>query len=380
MLPQPLARYSNKHMEGIRRITRLEQASGLDEQELADLKPVENKFVFRSNSYYDSLINWEDPDDPIRRLVIPDKRELEEWGELDASEEHTYTRVPGLQHKYPDTALLLINDVCSAYCRFCFRKRLFLDENNEVVRDVSLGMEYIAGHREITNVLLTGGDPLVMPTRKLQPVIEQLRSISHVKIIRIGTKMPAFEPQRLTGDQSFLDMIRAHSTGDNKIYIMAHFTHPRELTPESLACIDALQHAGAIAVNQTPMIAGINDSPVVLAELLNRLSFAGVPPYYVFQCRPTLGNRSYSVPLETAWETFSRAQARCSGLARRARFVISHSTGKVEVMMVSDGLVYMKYLRAAAPSNDGRFMIFQSDKNAHWLDDYVNCADGSGAA
>jgi lysine 2,3-aminomutase len=358
-------------MERIHRISKLRHLSGLTEQDIVELKPVEDKFVFRLNSYYERLIDWDDPDDPIGRLVIPDKSELEEWGELDASEEQTYTKVPGLQHKYRDTALLLINDACAAYCRFCFRKRLFLSDNDEVVRDVTLGMKYITEHQEITNVLLTGGDPLVLPTRSLKPIVEQLRAISHVKIIRIGTKMLAFEPQRVFGDPSFLDLIRAHSINENKIYIMAHFTHPRELTPESLASIDVLQHAGAIIVNQTPMIAGINDRPEVLAELLSRLSFSGVTPYYVFQCRPTLGNKSYTIPLETACQKFCQAQTSCSGLAKRARFVMSHSTGKVEVMAVNGGYVYMKYLQAADAADQGRFMIFRSNQGAYWLDDYL---------
>jgi KamA family protein len=363
-------------MEVIHHITKLKQVSGLNEQELAELKPVEDKFAFRSNSYYERLINWDDPEDPIRRLVIPDKGELQEWGELDASDESAYTRVPGLQHKYRDTALLLVNDICSAYCRFCFRKRLFLDHNDEVVRDVSAGMEYIASHPEITNVLLTGGDPLVLSTTKLKPIIERIRDISHVKIIRIGTKMPAFAPQRIFRDASLLDLIRINSVGEKKIYIMAHFNHPRELTPEAMACIDALQHAGAIMVNQTPMIAGINDHPDILAELLSRLSFSGVTPYYVFQCRPTLGNKSYAVHLETACQIFRQAQARCSGLAKRARFVMSHATGKVEVMAATDRFVYMKYIQASATSNEGRFMIFQSNKDAYWLDDYLTATNG----
>jgi lysine 2,3-aminomutase len=367
-------------MEALHRITRLKQVPGLSEREVAELKPVEDKFVFRSNSYYDSLINWQDPADPIRKLIIPEKGELQEWGDLDASEEGAYTRVPGLQHKYRDTALLLINDICSAYCRFCFRKRLFLDSNDEVVRDISRGLEYIAGHPEITNVLLTGGDPLVLATTKLKTIIEQIREISHVQIIRIGTKMPAFEPQRLYRDAALLDLFRTHSAGDKKIYIMAHFTHPRELTSEAIRCVDALQQAGAITVNQTPMIAGINDQPDVLAELLSRLSFIGVTPYYVFQCRPTLGNISYSVPLETACQIFRQAQACCSGLAKRARFVMSHSTGKVEVLAVSAGSVYMKYLQAAAVEDEGRFMALPSNKEAYWLDDYVQAANAPAEA
>jgi len=352
-------------------LTKLEQVRGLSRDELAELQPVEQRFVFRSNSYYESLIDWNDPEDPIRKLVIPDVRELDEWGELDASNELAYTRAPGLQHKYRETALLLVNDVCSAYCRFCFRKRLFLDDNDEVAKDVSAGLEYIADHPEITNVLLTGGDPLVLSTKRLTAIIERLRAIPHVKIIRIGTKIPAFEPQRIVDDSALLQLIHTHSAAPRKIYIMAHFTHPRELTREAITAIDALQRAGAMVANQTPLIAGINDKAEVLAELHNRLSFSGATPYYVFQCRPTLGNKSYAVPLEEAYRIFWTAQSCCSGLARRARFVMSHETGKIEVLAAKDGLVYMKYLRAADPANEDRLMVFPSNPDAYWLDDYV---------
>jgi KamA family protein len=359
----------------VENITKLEQVRELSERERAELRPVEQRFVFRSNTYYQRLINWNDPDDPIRRLVIPEPSELLEGGKLDASEESAYTRVPGLQHKYRDTALLLVNDVCGAYCRFCFRKRLFLDDNHEVVKDVSLGLQYIASHSEITNVLLTGGDPLVFSALKLKSIIEQIRRIDHVKIIRIGTKMPAFNPRKLYSDDLLMDVFRAYSTPAARIYIMAHFTHPRELTPEAIQCLDALQRAGAITVNQAPMIAGINNDPEVLADLLSRLSFAGVTPYYVFQCRPTMGNRAYSVPLEEACQIFQKAQARCSGLAKRARFVMSHASGKIEIIAVKDGFVYMRYLQASSIEDEGRFMVLSSNKNAHWLDDYQTEAD-----
>lgn len=362
---------------GAEHITRLEQVRELSERERAELKPVEQKFVFRTNTYYQGLVNWNDPHDPIRRLVIPEHSELVESGKLDASEEISYTRVPGLQHKYRDTALLLVNDVCGAYCRFCFRKRLFLDDNHEAVKDVSLGLQYIASHSEITNVLLTGGDPLVLSTLKLQSIIEQVRRIDHVKIIRIGTKMPAFDPQKLYSDDLFMNLLRTYSTPDARIYIMAHFTHPRELTREAIRCLDALQRSGAITVNQTPMIAGINDDPQVLADLLSRLSFAGVTPYYVFQCRPTMGNSAYSVPLEEACQIFQKAQARCSGLAKRARFVMSHVSGKIEIIAVKDSFVYMRYLQASAPEYEGRFMVLPSNKKAHWLDDYSTEADAT---
>jgi KamA family protein len=342
----------------------------LDDQEKERLAPVGEKFVFRTNDYYQSLINWDDPDDPIRRLVIPMEQELDEWGRLDASYEELYTRVPGLEHKYRDTALLLVNDVCGAYCRFCFRKRLFMNDNDEVVKDVSEGVAYIRAHPEISNVLLTGGDPLIMSTSKLEPIIAELREIAHVRIIRIGTKMPAFNPHRILGDPSLWKMLETYSTSNGRIYIMAHFNHPVELTPLAREGLDTLRKHGAIIVNQTPLIQGVNDSTEVLLKLFNELSYMGVPPYYVFQCRPTEGNKAYSVPIEEAYQIFVEAQNQCSGLAKRARFSMSHVTGKIAVVGLNESQVIFQYHRAADPKDTGRVMVFRRNSAAHWFDDY----------
>ena len=352
-------------------ITSIDKIPQLASSEREAARKVGEKFVFRSNDYYQGLINWDDPNDPIRKLVIPDARELHEWGELDASHEEIYTKVPGLEHKYTDTALLLCNDVCGAYCRFCFRKRLFMDDNDEVVRDVSAGLNYIREHPEISNVLLTGGDPLIMSTSKLEPIIAGLREIPHVKIIRLGSKMPAFNPQRITGDPSLWKMFEKYSNPEmGRIYVMCHFNHSVELTPEAREGLDLLQRHGAVTVNQSPMIAGINDDPHVLRELFDELSFLGVPPYYIFQCRPTEGNESYSVPLEKAYQIFAKAQALGSGLAKRARFAMSHMTGKIEVVGLTDEQILFRYLRAANPRKQGKVMIFDRDPSAHWFDDY----------
>ncbi len=352
-------------------VTSIDKIPQLAPAERETAREVGKKFVFRTNDYYQGLINWDDPNDPIRKLVIPDAAELHEWGELDASHEEFYTKVPGLEHKYTDTALLLCNDVCGAYCRFCFRKRLFMDDNDEVVRDVSAGLKYISDHPEISNVLLTGGDPLIMSTSKLEPIIARLREIPHVKIIRLGSKMPAFNPQRITGDPSLWEMFEKYSNPEvGRIYVMCHFNHPVELTPEAREGVDRLQRSGAVTVNQSPMIAGINDDPQVLRELFDELSFLGVPPYYIFQCRPTEGNESYSVPLEKAYKIFAKAQALGSGLAKRARFAMSHMTGKIEVVGLTDQQILFRYHRAANPRQQGRVMIFDRDPSAHWFDDY----------
>ncbi len=353
-------------------ITAVDKIAELSEKEKDVGAKVSEKFVFRTNDYYQSLINWDDPDDPIRRLIIPDSSELTEWGRLDASLEEHYTKVPGLEHKYADTALLLCNDVCGAYCRFCFRKRLFMDENDEVVRDVTMGIDYIRNHPEISNVLLTGGDPLIMSTSKLEPIIAQLRAIPHVRIIRLGSKMPAFNPFRITEDPELHAMFKRYSTPDaGRIYVMCHFNHPVELTRNAKEGLQCLQEHSVVTINQTPMIRGVNDNSGVLGELMNELSYLGVPPYYVFQCRPTEGNESYSVPVEEAYRIFAAAIERASGLAKRARFSMSHATGKIEVVGLTHDQAIFKYHRAADPRNAGRIMLFRRNSEAYWFDDYL---------
>ena len=151
---------------------------------------------------------------------------------------------------------------------------------------------------------------------------------------------------------------------------MAHFNHPRELTPQAIEAMNILRQAGAVTVNQTPLIRGVNDDPDVLADLFNRLSYAGIPPYYVFICRPTLGNRMFSVPIEEAFEIFEQARMRCSGLAKRARLVMSHSTGKIEVVGQTETSIYFRYHRAANPQEKARFMNFSRNPEAYWFDDY----------
>src|SRR5665811_1606008 len=138
-------------------VSRLSHVEGLPAEERARLEAVAARFAFRANSYYLGLIDWDDPDDPIRRIIIPRPEELEDWGRLDASNEYSYTVVPGCEHKYEFTGLLLVNDLCGGYCRFCFRKRLFMRHNVEVQRDIEPGIDYIRRHPKINNVLLTGG-------------------------------------------------------------------------------------------------------------------------------------------------------------------------------------------------------------------------------
>ena len=352
-------------------LTKIEQVNQLSQDEKAGLKEVTDKFAFRSNDYYLSLIDWNDPDDPIRTIIIPGLQELNEWGRLDPSDEKTYSVMPGLEHKYNSTALLLVSNVCEGICRYCFRKRVFINRQSEYLQDLPGAIQYIKEHHEITNVLLTGGDPLTLNASKLENIIRPLRDIEHVGIIRIGTKVPAFNPYRIIEQPALLDLIEKYSTDQKKIYIITHFLHPRELTDEAMKAVSLLQNAGAVIANQTPLIKGANDDPEVLAELLAKLSFIGAAPYYIFQCRPALGNRPFTVPIEQGYEIVEQAKARVSGLAKRVRFVMSHSTGKIEIIGKTQERVYFKYHRAADDADSGRFLVFESNPDAYWLDDYA---------
>ena len=358
-------------MKRVKYVNNLENVKGLSEQEIADLKQVTGKYKFRANNYYLNLINWDDPNDPIRNIIIPQMGELEPFGDLDASNEEGNYVAPGTQHKYTSTVLILCNQCCGSYCRFCFRKRLFLDENEEVVTDISPALEYIRQHPEVTNVLLTGGDPLLLSTRRLENILRPIREIDHIGIIRIGTKMPAFNPYRIIDDPDLLQVLSKYSTHEKRIYIMAHFNVVQELTQQSIQAMDLLRKAGTITVNQTPLLGGINDNPENLAELFRKLSFIGVPPYYVFLCRPTEGNKPFAIPIVRAYRIFKEAKRQVSGLAKRARLAMSHESGKVEVVGLTDRRIYMRYHRAKHAVDDERFMIYHRDNSAYWLDDLI---------
>jgi len=360
----------------VKYLNSLDQIPNIPAEDRELLKKVSQRYVFRANDYYLRLIDWTDPKDPIKQLIIPRPEELNDWGKLDASNEAANTVESGVQHKYTDTVLLLCNEVCGAYCRYCFRKRLFMDDNAEVSKDVSPGLAYIREHPEVSNVLLTGGDPLIMGTRRLAEILGGLREIDHVRIIRVGSKMPAFNPFRVLDDPELQDLFRRHSTPEKRIYVMCHFDHPRELTPEARAGIAKLLECGVVCVNQCPLIRGINDDPAVMSAMFRELSYIGCPQYYCFQGRPTAGNQPFELPLVQASGIFAEAVVRESGLAGRARFAMSHASGKVEVLGVDDSQIYLRYHRSKDPRNSGRFFVCKRNDEAFWLDQ-LELAEGS---
>ena len=252
-----------------------------------------------------------------------------------------------------------------------------MNDNAEVTRDVSEGIKYVAEHPEVTNVLLTGGDPLIMSTRRIREIISQLREIPHVRIIRIGSKIPAFNPYRILDDTDLQDVLRKYSTPERRIYLMAHFDHPRELTTAAAEGIAKFIECGVICVNQCPLIKGVNDDAGVLADLYRKLAWMGCTPYYLFQGRPTAGNEPYELPMVQGWEIFRDAVTRGSGLAGRPRFVMSHATGKIEILAVDERHIYLRYHRAKRAEDRGRVMVMKRNDQAYWLDQ-LEPASGDG--
>jgi len=356
-------------------ITSLSKLDKLTEKERENLEKVSEAFGFRATDYYLSLINWEDENDPIKKLIIPTVKELEKWGAKDPSYEKSYTVAPGLQHKYRETVLFLIGPTCFGYCRFCFRKRLFMDDSNEILFDIKPAIEYIKSHKEIQNVLLTGGDPLTLSTGKLKHILFELAEIEHLLNIRIGTKAPAFYPFRITKDEELLDILDTINKRGKRIHIVAQFDHPREINNHSRKAVNKLIKAGCVMLTQMPLLKGINDNPETLSTLWNKSVNAGLSPYYLFQCRPTVGNKPFAVPVEDGYKIFEQAKMNCSGLSKRLKYVMSHATGKIEIAAMTEKHIIFKYHQAANPENIGKTMIFKRNSNAFWFDDYTELVD-----
>lgn len=358
-------------MSDIRYIRSIDDVQQLSEKERESLRAVTGSFDFRANDYYLGLIDWDNPQDPIRRIIIPDIRELDDYGAIDPSDEESNYVAPGVQHKYRDTALILANEVCGGYCRYCFRKRIFAKDSDEVAEDLTEGLEYIRRTPSISNVLLTGGDPLLLSTARLERLVKALREIDHIQVIRIGSKLTAFNPYRIINDPALPAMLSRYSTKEKRIYLVCHFDVVQELTDIACQGLDMLMRAGVILLNQTPIVNGVNDSVEAMSALFLRLSAIGIPPYYVFQCRPTHGNRPYSVPITEAYKIIEAARQRVSGLARRARYVMSHASGKIEMVGLTDQHIFMRYHRARNPADYGRFIIAYRNDDAHWFDDLM---------
>ncbi|WP_330619586.1 KamA family radical SAM protein [Vallitalea pronyensis] len=327
------------------------------------------KHPFCTTKYYLSLINQDDANDPIRKMQIPSFGEKSEEGAFDTSGESENTKMQGLQHKYRTTALLLATNSCAMYCRHCFRKRLVGLSNQEVLSNLENALSYIKAHKEINNVLITGGDAFFLPTEILEVFMEKFSQVDHLNYIRFGTRLPVVLPDRIIQDERLVKALKTYSK-KKQIYVVTQFNHPRELTTKAAAGIQTLKDAGIIVNNQTVLLKGVNDEPEVLAQLMKDLVKHGVNPYYLFQCRPVKGvKHSFQLPFVKGVKVVEEAKKYLSGHAKRFKFVMSHKTGKIEILGEFDKRILFKYHQAPKQSDMGTIFSVKVTEKQGWLDD-----------
>lgn len=343
---------------------------GLSLDETEQIEQVAQIHPMRISPYYLSLIDRNDPDDPIRKMAVPSREELNPDGVYDTSGEAENTKMPGLQHKYAETALILATNRCAVYCRHCFRKRLVGLPTEEIMKRFEDAVEYIEDHAEINNVLVSGGDPLVLSNRVIERFLKLLTNIKHVSFIRFGSRTPVTLPSRFK-DPELLALFKEYSQMDKKVYIVTQFNHPREITLESVSAVNKILNAGVLMSNQTVLLKGVNDNPETLATLMNKLVSIGVAPYYVFQCRPVKRVKShFQVPICKGVRIVEEAKAKCNGHSKRFKYIMSHKTGKIEILGIMNGEIYFKYHEAKDRENLGVMFKRRVDDKAGWLDDF----------
>lgn len=253
------------------------------------LNDVIAKYPMRVNTYYLGLI--EKMNDSIWKQAIPDVEELEHYMDLteDPLDEEGDIPLGGprtVVHRYPDRVLLLVSNECAMYCRFCTRKRKVGDDRkNPSIEDIRKGIEYVATHEDIRDVLISGGDPLLISNNRLDDILGMLSEIKHLELIRIGTRVPCVWPQKIIEDKELIDVLRKHMPQSLKapqLYINTHFNHPNEITEESFNAIKILRELGIPLQNQTVLLRGVNDDTDVMRDLVHALGKMGVKPYYLY--------------------------------------------------------------------------------------------------
>jgi lysine 2,3-aminomutase len=292
---------------------RLQAMLHLSVEERAAIEHQHDTLPLSITPYYASLLDRNDPHHPLRRSVVPVITEQTRTPGEEADplgEEHT-SPIPGLVHRYPDRVLFLATDFCSTYCRYCTRSRMVGDVQTQHCNRAhwERALAYIKAHPEIRDVLISGGDPLTMADDQLEWLLSRLRRISHVELIRLGTKVPAVLPQRIT--PALTRMLKRY----HPLWLSLHFTHPEELTPETAQACTRLADAGIPLGSQTVLLAGINDQVETMTRLVHGLVKIRVRPYYLYQCDPIIGSSHFRTPVMKGIEIIQGLRGHTTGYA-----------------------------------------------------------------
>lgn len=262
-----------------------------------------------------SLIDRRDPNDPIAKQFVPDPAELTLAPEerADPIGDRAHSPVSGIVHRYPDRVLLKAVHVCPVYCRFCFRREMVGPQGlgTLTAAELDAAIAYIAAHDEIWEVILTGGDPLVLSPRRLAEILERLGAIAHVKVVRFHTRVPVVEPERIDAD-----LIAALKASGKATYVALHANHPREMTPDARAAAARLIDAGIVMVSQTVLLKGVNDDPAVLADLMRAFVETRIKPYYLHHPDLAPGTSHFRLTIEEGQALAASLRGRVSGLCQ----------------------------------------------------------------
>jgi lysine 2,3-aminomutase len=290
------------------------------------LRQAADNFEFRISPAMVDLIK--EPGDPIWQQYVPTVAELEvQDGMVDSLNEDADSPVPNITHRYPDRALFLVSPVCASYCRFCTRRRKVGDPEKIPMSQFESAFQYLEQHTEIRDVIMSGGDPLMLSDRRLEQILTRLRAIPHLEIIRIGSRIPCHLPERITPELCQM-LHRFHP-----LFLNTHFNHPDELTPAAVRALGMLADAGIPLGCQTVLLKGINDDPAVMVRLMQRLLMARVRPYYIYMADQVAGGEHFRTTVEAGLEVMRALRGWTSGLAS-PHFVIDAPGGGGKIPLI----------------------------------------------
>lgn len=297
------------------RVTRAEQLKlliNLNEEEIAAIEASKGRMATAITPYFAKLMSRTDSNCPIRRQAIPTLEEfyVSPHDLLDPCAEDENSPVHGLVHRYPDRVLLLVTDKCAVYCRYCTRRRLVGSSEKCITEnELDEAIGYIQSNKKIRDVLISGGDPLLMEDDHLEGILAKVRKIPHVEIIRIGSRVPVTLPQRIT--PSLTNMLKKY----HPLWVSIHFSHPKEITKEVRRSCATLADAGIPLGSQTVLLRGINDKPYVMKRLMHELLKIRVRPYYIYQCDLAMGTEHFRTPIAVGINIIEKLRGHTTGYA-----------------------------------------------------------------
>jgi lysine 2,3-aminomutase len=328
----------------------------LTEDELKGLELTVERFPIATTPYYLSLADRENPACPIRKQIVPTYSEIDSRVQVscDPNALKEEGKIPHLTHRYPDRALVTLTTMCPVYCRHCMRKRKVGKPERAITEEEFKPIyDYIKKTEQIKEVLISGGDPLVLSNEKLFYYIGKLKKIDHVEVIRIGTRTPVILPQRFY-DEELLKFLEELSP----VWIVTHFNHPKEVTEEVKTAIRNIRKTGNPVLNQTVLLKGINDNPHTMEELFRKLISIGVKPYYLFHCDPIYGVVHFRTPIEVGLKIMSHLRGRLSGLAQPT-YALDLPEGKGKVVLSPQYLIKKEGRKHYFRSYTGEVVVYE---------------------